>query len=40
MVYCPFKLKESLQFSELCDAVDFLFNNIHISRKELIIGKL
>ena len=35
-----FKLKESLQFSELCDAVDFLFNNIHISRKELIISKL
>ena len=34
-----FKLKESLPFSELCDAVDFLFKNIHISRKELLIGK-
>lgn len=34
-----FKLKESLLFSELCDAIDFLFNNIHLSRKELLIGK-
>jgi hypothetical protein len=32
-------LKESLPFSDLCDAVDFLIKNIHISRKELLIGK-
>lgn len=34
-----FKLKEGLPFSELCVAVDFLFKSIHISRKELLIGK-
>ncbi len=34
-----FKMKENLPFSELCNAVDFLIKNIHLSRKELLIGK-
>lgn len=34
-----FKLKENLTFSDMCDAVDFLFKNVHLSRKELLIGK-
>lgn len=34
-----FKLKQSLSFSELCNATDFLINNLHTSRKELLIGK-
>lgn len=34
-----FKLKQNLQFPVLCDAVDFLTNNLHNSRKEQILGK-
>lgn len=34
-----FNLKQSLSFSELCNAVDFLTNNLNTSRKELFIGK-
>ncbi len=34
-----FKLKRDLQFSELCNAVDFLTNNLHKSRKEQLLGK-
>jgi len=34
-----FKLKQSLSFPELCNAVDFLRNNLHVSRKELLFGK-
>ena len=34
-----FNLKLNLPFSELCNAVDFLTNNLHTSRKELLLGK-
>lgn len=34
-----FKLKQNLPFSELCNASDFLTNNLHTSRKELLLGK-
>jgi len=34
-----FKLKQDLQFPELCNAVDFLTNNLHASKKELLLGK-
>jgi len=34
-----FKLKQSLPFPELCNAVDFLTNTLHKSRKELLLGK-
>ncbi|MFT3993608.1 MAG: hypothetical protein QM660_04825 [Dysgonomonas sp.] len=34
-----FKLKQSLLFPDLCDAADFLMNNLHTSRKELLLGK-
>lgn len=34
-----FKLKQNLQFPDLCDATDFLINNLHTSRKELLFGK-
>lgn len=33
-----FKLKRGLPFPELCNAVDFLTNNLHTSRKELLLG--
>lgn len=33
-----FKLKQNLQFSELCNAADFLTNNLHSSRRELLLG--
>lgn len=34
-----FNLKQNLSFSELCNAVDYLINNLNTSRKELIFGK-
>jgi len=34
-----FKLKQELPFPEFCNAVDFLSKNIHISRRELILGR-
>jgi hypothetical protein len=34
-----YKLKQHLQFSELCNAFDFLTNSLHISKKELLLGK-
>jgi hypothetical protein len=34
-----FKMKQDLPFPELCNAVDFITNNIHDSRKELLLGK-
>jgi len=34
-----FNLKQDLSFSELCNAVDFLSNNINTSRRELLLGK-
>lgn len=34
-----FNLKQNLQFSELCNAVDFLTNSLNTTRKELLLGK-
>jgi hypothetical protein len=34
-----FNLKQNLPFSELCNAVDFLTNNLNTSRRELLLGK-
>jgi len=34
-----FQLKQNLPFPELCNAVDFLTNNLHTSKKELLLGK-
>lgn len=34
-----FNLKKNLPYSELCNAVDFLTNNLNSSRRELLLGK-